>query len=194
MAGDGGPAGAGRSGCWARTGPSACCGAPGRVSFLGDSLSLVALMLHVAATTGQALAVALLLLAGDFAPALLGPLARDSERPLRAAPGDDRERVCPGRPDGGAGGLVPAPAAAAGPGRAAGAGRAGVPARVQGRRPRPGRRRRAGAGQRRHRGLGRHWRDPPPAGRGGAAAVARGARGAARRRGQLPGSRPRSFD
>jgi MFS family permease len=45
------------------------------VSFLGDSLSLVALMLHVAATTGQALAVALLLLVGDFAPALLGPLA-----------------------------------------------------------------------------------------------------------------------
>jgi MFS family permease len=45
------------------------------VSFLGDSLALVALMLHVAATTGQALAVALLLLAGDFAPALLGPLA-----------------------------------------------------------------------------------------------------------------------
>jgi MFS family permease len=44
------------------------------VSFLGDSLALVALMLHVAATTGQALAVALLLLAGDFAPALLGPL------------------------------------------------------------------------------------------------------------------------
>jgi len=45
------------------------------VSFLGDSLGLVALMLHVAATTGQALAVAALLLAGDFAPALLGPLA-----------------------------------------------------------------------------------------------------------------------
>ena len=45
------------------------------VSFLGDSLSLVALLLHVADTTGQALAVALLLLAGDFAPALLGPLA-----------------------------------------------------------------------------------------------------------------------
>jgi MFS family permease len=44
------------------------------VSFLGDSLALVALMLHVASTTGQALAVALLLLAGDFAPALLGPL------------------------------------------------------------------------------------------------------------------------
>jgi hypothetical protein len=45
------------------------------VSFLGDSLSLVALLLHVAETTGQALAVAWLLLAGDFAPALLGPLA-----------------------------------------------------------------------------------------------------------------------
>jgi MFS family permease len=44
------------------------------VSFLGDSLSLVALMLYVAESTGQALAVALLLLVGDFAPALLGPL------------------------------------------------------------------------------------------------------------------------
>ena len=44
------------------------------VSFVGDSLSLVALMLHVAQTTGQALAVAALLLAGDFAPALLSPL------------------------------------------------------------------------------------------------------------------------
>jgi MFS family permease len=45
------------------------------VSFIGDSLSLVALMLHVAATTGQALAVAALLLVGDFAPALLSPLS-----------------------------------------------------------------------------------------------------------------------
>jgi MFS family permease len=45
------------------------------VSYLGDSLGLVALMLHVADTTGRALAVALLLLVGDFAPALLGPLA-----------------------------------------------------------------------------------------------------------------------
>jgi MFS family permease len=45
------------------------------VSYLGDSLALVALMLHVAETTGQALAVALLLLAGDFVPALGGPLA-----------------------------------------------------------------------------------------------------------------------
>ena len=44
------------------------------VSYLGDSLSLVALMLYVADTAGQALAVALLLLAGDFAPALLAPL------------------------------------------------------------------------------------------------------------------------
>jgi len=44
------------------------------VSFAGDALSLVALMLHVAATTGQALAVAALLLVGDVAPSLLGPL------------------------------------------------------------------------------------------------------------------------
>jgi MFS family permease len=43
------------------------------VSFLGDSLGLVALLLYVAETTGQALAVALLLLVGDVAPALLGP-------------------------------------------------------------------------------------------------------------------------
>lgn len=45
------------------------------ISFVGDSLSLVVLMLHVAATTGQALAVAALLLVGDFAPALLSPLS-----------------------------------------------------------------------------------------------------------------------
>ncbi|WP_257447266.1 MFS transporter [Archangium lipolyticum] len=44
------------------------------ISFAGDSLSLVALMLHVAETTGQALAVSLLLLTGDFAPSLLSPL------------------------------------------------------------------------------------------------------------------------
>lgn len=44
------------------------------ISFLGDSLSLVALMLYVADTTGEALAVAMLLLVGDFAPALLGPI------------------------------------------------------------------------------------------------------------------------
>jgi MFS family permease len=41
-------------------------------SFLGDSLGLVTLLLYTANTTGQALAVALLLV-GDFAPALLGP-------------------------------------------------------------------------------------------------------------------------
>ncbi|GLZ33730.1 MFS transporter [Lentzea sp. NBRC 105346] len=45
------------------------------VSFAGDSLSLVALMLHVEATTGKAIAVAALLLAGDFVPSLLSPLA-----------------------------------------------------------------------------------------------------------------------
>jgi MFS family permease len=45
------------------------------VSFLGDTLSLVALLLYVADKTGQALAVAALLLVGDVLPALLGPLA-----------------------------------------------------------------------------------------------------------------------
>ena len=45
------------------------------ISYFGDSLSLVALMLYVAQSTGQALAVAVMLLVGDFAPALLGPLA-----------------------------------------------------------------------------------------------------------------------
>lgn len=44
------------------------------ISFLGDSMSLVALMLYVLENVGQALAVAVLLLVGDFAPALLGPL------------------------------------------------------------------------------------------------------------------------
>ncbi len=44
------------------------------VSYAGDSLSLVALMLHVADTTGQALAISVLLLVGDFAPSLLSPL------------------------------------------------------------------------------------------------------------------------
>jgi hypothetical protein len=43
------------------------------VSFLGDSLGLVTLLLYVAGETGQALAVALLLLVGDFAPSLPGP-------------------------------------------------------------------------------------------------------------------------
>ncbi|TDV52305.1 DHA3 family macrolide efflux protein-like MFS transporter [Actinophytocola oryzae] len=44
------------------------------VSSTGDSLSLVALVLLVAGRAGDALAVALLLLVGDFAPSLLGPL------------------------------------------------------------------------------------------------------------------------
>jgi MFS family permease len=40
-----------------------------------DTLSLVALLLYIADRTGQALAVAALLLVGDVLPALLGPLA-----------------------------------------------------------------------------------------------------------------------
>ncbi|WP_347233125.1 MFS transporter [Kribbella sp. VKM Ac-2569] len=45
------------------------------VSFLGDSLGLVALLLYVQASTGAAFAVALLLLAGDFVPGLFGAFA-----------------------------------------------------------------------------------------------------------------------
>ncbi|HEU0133062.1 MAG TPA: MFS transporter [Mycobacteriales bacterium] len=45
------------------------------VSFLGDSLGLVALILYVADRSGTGAAVGLLLLAGDFAPTLVGPLA-----------------------------------------------------------------------------------------------------------------------
>lgn len=45
------------------------------VSFVGDTLSLVALLLHVADRTGQPLAVAALLVVGDVLPALLGPVA-----------------------------------------------------------------------------------------------------------------------
>ncbi|WP_283134515.1 MFS transporter [Rhizohabitans arisaemae] len=41
----------------------------------GDALSLVALMLHVSNTVGQAIAVSLLLLVGDFVPSLLSPIA-----------------------------------------------------------------------------------------------------------------------
>ncbi len=44
------------------------------ISFVGDSVSLVALMLYVADTVGQALAIALLLLIGDFAPSLFAPI------------------------------------------------------------------------------------------------------------------------
>jgi len=74
MATDGGPAGAGALRLLGANRPFRLLWGARAVSFLGDSLGLVALMLHVAATTGQALAVAALLLAGDFAPALLGPL------------------------------------------------------------------------------------------------------------------------
>jgi len=45
------------------------------ISYAGDSLSLVALMIYVANTTGRGLAVALLLLVGDFMPSLLGPIS-----------------------------------------------------------------------------------------------------------------------
>lgn len=44
------------------------------ISYTGEAISLVALMLFVADSTGQAIAVSVLLLVGDFAPALLGPL------------------------------------------------------------------------------------------------------------------------
>ncbi|MBB4932226.1 MFS family permease [Lipingzhangella halophila] len=44
------------------------------VSFTGESVSLVTLMLFVADSTGQAIAVSVLLLVGDFVPALLGPV------------------------------------------------------------------------------------------------------------------------
>src|SRR2546429_7407399 len=44
------------------------------VSYIGDAVSLVALMLYVSETAGRAVAVALLLLVGDVAPALLSPL------------------------------------------------------------------------------------------------------------------------
>ena len=43
------------------------------VSFVGDSLALVSLILYVAAHTNEGFAVAALLLAGDFAPTLFAP-------------------------------------------------------------------------------------------------------------------------
>ncbi len=45
------------------------------VSVLGDSLGLVALLVYLQAETGAAVAVALLLLAGDCVPGLFGPVA-----------------------------------------------------------------------------------------------------------------------
>lgn len=44
------------------------------ISFLGDSLGLVALILYVAGRTDSGAAVGLLLLAGDFTPSLLSPV------------------------------------------------------------------------------------------------------------------------
>jgi MFS family permease len=44
------------------------------ISSLGDAISLVALLLYVAGSNGQAFAVAALLLVGDVAPVLLGPV------------------------------------------------------------------------------------------------------------------------
>ena len=75
MTPDGGPAGAGSLRLLGANRPFRLLWTARTVSFAGDSLGLVALMLHVAETTGQALAVALLLLAGDLVPALSGPLA-----------------------------------------------------------------------------------------------------------------------
>ncbi|MDN5858311.1 MAG: MFS transporter [Pseudonocardia sp.] len=72
------PAAASPSGAWAllRHNPALRRLTAARiVSFVGDSMSLVALMLHVSATSGQALAVAALLMVGDVVPALLAPLA-----------------------------------------------------------------------------------------------------------------------
>jgi MFS family permease len=45
------------------------------LSFAGDSVGLIALMLYTAERFGSGLAVALLLIAGDFVPSLLSPLA-----------------------------------------------------------------------------------------------------------------------
>jgi MFS family permease len=45
------------------------------ISFLGDSLGLIALILYASHQPGGAVAVALLLLAGDFVPGLLSPLS-----------------------------------------------------------------------------------------------------------------------
>jgi len=44
------------------------------ISFIGDSLGLIALLLYVATSTGRPFDVALLMLVGDFAPTLLSPL------------------------------------------------------------------------------------------------------------------------
>ena len=45
------------------------------ISFFGDSVGLIALLLYTASHFGTGLAVALLMIAGDFVPSLLSPLA-----------------------------------------------------------------------------------------------------------------------
>ncbi|MFY9891271.1 MAG: MFS transporter, partial [Streptosporangiaceae bacterium] len=45
------------------------------LSFLGDSVGLIALLLYTAGHYGTGLAVALLMIAGDFVPSLLSPVA-----------------------------------------------------------------------------------------------------------------------
>jgi len=45
------------------------------LSFLGDSVGLIALLLYTARHFGSGLAVALLMIAGDFVPSLLSPIA-----------------------------------------------------------------------------------------------------------------------
>ena len=45
------------------------------LSFLGDSVGLIALLLYTAGHFGTGLAVALLMIAGDFVPSLLSPVA-----------------------------------------------------------------------------------------------------------------------
>jgi MFS family permease len=45
------------------------------ISFLGDSVGLIALLLYTASHFGTGLAVALLMIAGDFVPSLLSPVA-----------------------------------------------------------------------------------------------------------------------
>lgn len=57
-----------------RNGPFRRLWAARAISFIGDSLGLIALLLFVAETNGSGAAVALLLLVGDFAPTLLSPL------------------------------------------------------------------------------------------------------------------------
>ncbi|HEV2372905.1 MAG TPA: MFS transporter, partial [Streptosporangiaceae bacterium] len=45
------------------------------LSFFGDSVGLIALLLYTAERFGSGLAVAFLMLAGDFVPSLISPLA-----------------------------------------------------------------------------------------------------------------------